>query len=86
MPSEWSVSETGCSNRGVLRGRLWRAVYAAEPFSGRPRPGPHESINSFDSRLHAYYAEPTNRVGLFDAIDAVARAYHTIDERFRRML
>lgn len=83
---EWDVSETDSSKRGVLRGRLWRAVYAAEPFAGRPRPGPHESVNSFGSRLTAYYALPDNRVGLFAALDAVARAYHTIDVRFRGML
>lgn len=83
---QWSTSETDSSRGAVLRGRLWRAVYAAEPFVRRPRPNPSESINSFGERLHAYYDVPENRVGLFDALDAVARAYHTIDERFRGML
>lgn len=83
---KWNKSETDPTGRGVLRGRLWRAVYAAEPFVRRPRPNPGESINSFDARLKEHYDVPENRVGLFDALDAVALAYHTIDERFRGML
>lgn len=83
---EWSCSETDRTGRSVLRGRLFRAVHAAEPFAGRPRAGPRESINSMTHRLYAYYGVPENRVGLFEALDAVARAYATIPERFRGLL
>jgi len=83
---EWGHSETGGSGRGVLRHRLYMAVYAAEPFAGRPRPDEPESINGFAARLEVYYSVPEHRVAWFPALDAVARAYHTIEPRFRGLL
>ncbi len=83
---EWMSTETGASHKGLLRGRLWRAVHAAPPFFGQPRSTMSESMMNFIARRRDYFDLAANRVGLFDALDAVAVAYAGIDERFRGLL
>lgn len=83
---EWMSTETGASHKGLLRGRLWRAVYAAPPFFAQPRPTASESMMHFFARRQDYFDVVANRVSLFDALDAAARAYATIPDNFRGLL
>jgi len=83
---QWIQSETDRTGGSTLRGRLYRAVHALEPFCRHPRPLSNDSVLTFGARLELYFSTRANRVSLFDALDAVARAYATIPERFRGLL
>lgn len=83
---DWRCSETDRTAGAILRGRLYRAVYSIEPFWRHPYPAVGESILAFDERVRAYFSVRANRVSLFDALDAVARAYATIPDNFRGLL
>lgn len=83
---QWTESETDRTGGSILRGRLYRAVHALEPFCQHPCPLASDSTLSFDAKLEAHFAVRANRVSLFEALDAVARAYATIPDRFRGLL